>query len=162
MVEWIDGRIVWTPADQLVVDDSKPADNQFNEMRMISTDAEQPPARRYDKQLRGISLQTALEKRRLDQALNAKEFAICAGISYSTARSWFRLPGFPVFHGVVFWGDFVQWRAIQTGVSKCAPSQNASDTIAEQVRILEEGGRLGAYPTRRFIRRKGRVRKRPA
>ena len=66
-----------------------------------------------DKQLRGIQLTTVLEKRRLDQALNAKEFAVCAGVSYSTARSWFRLPGFPAFRGVTFWQDFVQWRTSQ-------------------------------------------------
>jgi hypothetical protein len=63
-----------------------------------------------DKQLQCVSLDAVLEKRRLDQALNAKEFAVCAGVSYSTARSWFHLPGFPVFHGVIFWHDFVQWR----------------------------------------------------
>ena len=61
-----------------------------------------------DKQLRSIKLKDVLEKRRLDQALNAKEFAVAAGISYSTAREWFRLPGFPVFRGVIFWQDFVQ------------------------------------------------------
>src|SRR5579871_6966755 len=71
----------------------------------------------HDKQLQGVSLEAVLEKRRLDQALNAKEFAVCAGVSYSTARSWFHLPGFPVFHGVVFWNDFVQWRAEQYGLS---------------------------------------------
>ncbi len=64
----------------------------------------------HDKQLDGITLESVLEKRRLDQALNAKEFAVCAGVSYSTARSWFHLAGFPVFHGVVFWQDFVHWR----------------------------------------------------
>ena len=63
-----------------------------------------------DKQLRGIRLADVLEKRRLDQALNAKEFAVLAGVSYSTARGWFHLPGFPVFRGVIFWQDFVQWR----------------------------------------------------
>jgi len=63
-----------------------------------------------DNQLRGIRLEDVLEKRRLDQALNAKEFAVCAGVSYSTARGWFHLPGFPVFRGVIFWQDFVQWR----------------------------------------------------
>src|SRR5260221_9473525 len=56
-----------------------------------------------DKQLQGIELEPVLEKQRLGQAMNAKEFAVCAGVSYSTARSWFRLPGFPVFHGVIFW-----------------------------------------------------------
>ncbi len=33
-----------------------------------------------DKQLRGVSLETVVEKRRLDQALNAKEFAVLAGL----------------------------------------------------------------------------------
>lgn len=66
-----------------------------------------------DKQLQGIALEAVLEKRRLDQALNAKEFAVCAGVSYSTARSWFHLAGFPAFHGVIFWQDFVQWRTGQ-------------------------------------------------
>lgn len=64
----------------------------------------------HDKQLRSVSLEAVLSKRRLSQALNAKEFAVSAGISYSTARSWFHLPGFPAFHGVVFWEDFVAWR----------------------------------------------------
>ncbi|MDB5346015.1 MAG: hypothetical protein JWP89_4392 [Schlesneria sp.] len=68
-----------------------------------------------DKQLQGISLESVLEKRRLDQALNAKEFAVCAGVSYSTARCWFHLAGFPAFRGVIFWQDFVQWRTGQTG-----------------------------------------------
>jgi hypothetical protein len=67
-------------------------------------------AQRHDKQLQGIALAAVLEKRRLDQAMNAKEFAVCAGISYSTARDWFHMPGFPVFRGVIFWQDFVQWR----------------------------------------------------
>lgn len=62
-------------------------------------------------------LETVLEKRRLDQALNAKEFAVCAGVSYSTARGWFRLPGFPAFCGVVFWQDFAQWRTKQSAVA---------------------------------------------
>ena len=47
--------------------------------------------------------------------MNAKEFAVCAGVSYSTARTWFRLPGFPVFHGVIFWQDFARWRKSQNG-----------------------------------------------
>jgi hypothetical protein len=68
-----------------------------------------------DKQLRSIKLKHVLEKRRLDQALNAKEFAVAAGISYSTAREWFRLPSFPVFRGVIFWQDFVRWRTDQNG-----------------------------------------------
>src|ERR1039458_114171 len=66
-----------------------------------------------DKQLHGVSLDGVVEKRRLDQALNAKEFAVLAGISYSTARECFLLPCFPVFRGVVFWQDFVQWRSNQ-------------------------------------------------
>ena len=81
-----------------------------------------------EKQLRGIQLAAVLEKRRLDQALNAKEFAVCAGVSYSTARSWFRLPGFPAFRGVIFWQDFVQWRTNQNNFAgqPVTPSQTAS------------------------------------
>lgn len=73
---------------------------------------------RQDKQLQGIALESVLEKRRLDQALNAKEFAVCAGVSYSTARSWFHLSGFPAFRGVIFWQDFVLWRTNQNGLGR--------------------------------------------
>lgn len=68
-----------------------------------------------DKQLSGVTLASVLEKRRLDQALNAKEFAVLAGISYSKARVWFCLPGFPALRGVVFWSDFTAWRRSQAG-----------------------------------------------
>jgi len=68
-----------------------------------------------DKQLRGISLEAILEKRRLDQAMNMKEFAVCAGICYSAARRFFRLDGFPVISGMVFWQDFVKWRNSHIG-----------------------------------------------
>jgi len=78
-----------------------------------------------DKQLQTVDLATVLEKRRLEQALNAKEFAVLVGISYSTARSWFRQPGFPVFCGVVFWQDFVQWRSLRNGLlATTAPDRN--------------------------------------
>ena len=86
-----------------------------------------------DKQLKGITLEAVMEKRRLDQALNAKEFAVCAGVSYSTARSWFHLSGFPVFHGVIFWQDFVQWRTGQNGFgshSENLPHNNGVSTSA--------------------------------
>ena len=70
-----------------------------------------------DKQLRDIRLHGVLQRRQLGQALNAKEFAVLAGLSYSTARAWFRLPGFPVIKGVVFWGDFIEWRRARTGLA---------------------------------------------
>src|ERR1700681_4259690 len=92
------------------------------------------PHHTEDKQLQGIALEAVLEKRRLDQALNAKEFAVCAGVSYSTARAWVQLPGFPVFQGVIFWQDFVQWRADQLGLGK--PPVTASDLST----ILDESG----------------------
>jgi hypothetical protein len=66
-----------------------------------------------DKQLRGISVQIVRLKRDLDQALNMKEFAVLAGISYSLARAWFHMPGFPAMGGMVFWGDFVIGRRSQ-------------------------------------------------
>ena len=75
-----------------------------------------------DKQLRGIKLADVLEKRRLDQALNVKEFAVLAGISYSVAREWFQIKGFPRVQGVVFWKDFVDRRNLQNGGSRL--SQN--------------------------------------
>ena len=97
---------------------------------------------REDKQLRGIELADVLEKRRLDQALNAKEFAVLAAVSYSTAREWFHLPGFPVFRGVVFWQDFVQWRKVQAGF-KIPESPKAAGVAAvglpvRAARILQE------------------------
>jgi hypothetical protein len=81
-----------------------------------------------DKQLQGITLESVLEKRRLDQALNAKEFAVSAGVSYSTARSWFRLADFPVFHGVIFWQDFVRWRTDHNGLNTPSCPQRKDDT----------------------------------
>ena len=83
----------------------------------------------HDKQLEGITLESVMEKRRLDQALNAKEFAVCSGVSYSTARSWFHLPGFPVFHGVVFWQDFVQWRTHHTDLPSQPDGLPQSDVV---------------------------------
>jgi hypothetical protein len=84
---------------------------------MRTSDRDKATGRTSDRQLQGITLNSVMEKRRLDQALNAKEFAVCAGVSYSTARHWFHLPGFPVFHGVIFWQDFVQWRGAHNGLS---------------------------------------------
>lgn len=95
-------------------------------MMKQGSDDKRPPKSR-DKYLQAVSLEAVIEKRHLDQALNVKEFAICAGISYSTARYWFRLPGFPVFQGVIFWSDFEQWRASQTGLCQ------STSVIAEDV-----------------------------
>ncbi len=81
-----------------------------------------------DKQLNGTSLTNVLRKRTLDQALNAKEFAVAAGISYSAARQWFRLPGFPLLNGVVFWTDFVRWRRTQAGPNR--PGEDGPQTKA--------------------------------
>ena len=78
------------------------------------------PSMALDKQLRDIKLHGVLQRRQLGQALNAKEFAVLAGLSYSTARAWFRLPGFPVIKGVIFWGDFIEWRRARTGLSQAA------------------------------------------
>lgn len=97
---------------------------------MGQRDSDRHSPHSHDKQLQGITLEAVMEKRRLDQALNAKEFAVCAGVSYSTARSWFHLPGFPVFHGVVFWQDFVQWRAAQCGI-RTPPEDSSDDDAAE-------------------------------
>jgi hypothetical protein len=66
-----------------------------------------------DKQLRGIDIHEVRRKRDADQALNIKEFAVLAGISYSVARDWFHSTGFPSVHGMIFWVDFVLWRRAQ-------------------------------------------------
>ena len=77
-----------------------------------------------DKQLLNVALDHVVEKRRLDQALTTKEFAVLAGVSYSCARLWFREPGFPAIRGVVFWQDFVQWRNAKTGL------QNVNEVVS--------------------------------
>jgi hypothetical protein len=83
-----------------------------------------------DKQLSGIKLKVVLQKKRLGQALNAKEFAVLAGIAYSNSREWFHIHDFPTFNGVVFWEDFVLWRQRRTGVSSLSnldkPEKNKS------------------------------------
>ena|SRR5436190_6726346 len=99
-----------------------------------------------DKQLYGVTLDRVVEKRRLGQALNAKEFAVLAGISYSAAREWFRVPGFPVFRGFVFWQDFTDWRrahviegsAQSTPVGGREGSITAKELPAKAARILVE------------------------
>jgi hypothetical protein len=85
----------------------------------------------HDKQLVHVELDQVVEKRRLDQALNAKEFAVLAGISYSAARAWFRQPGFPTLCGVVFWQEFVQWRNVRTGLQKASVG-SSHDTEYQQ------------------------------
>ena len=95
-----------------------------------------------DKQLQGITLEAVLEKRRLDQALNAKEFAVCAGVSYSTARDWFHLAGFPVFRGVIFWQDFVQWRAGQNGFKNPSLPQRNGETVAAAATLPPRAARI--------------------
>jgi hypothetical protein len=88
-----------------------------------------------DKQLRDIKLDDVLQKRRLDQALNTKEFAVLAGISYSAARGWFRTPGFPAVHGVVFWGDFVEWRRNLTGlIEKANARGDGPQAVGDELR----------------------------
>jgi hypothetical protein len=95
-----------------------------------------------DKQLQDTALEAVLEKRRLDQALNAKEFAVCAGVSYSTARSWFHLAGFPAFHGVIFWQDFVHWRAGQNGFKSPSSPQRDGDTAVAASKLPPRAARI--------------------
>ena len=92
-----------------------------------------------DKQLSAITLEGVLQKRQLEQALNAKEFAVLAGISYTTARDWFRIPDFPVFRGVVFWQDFADWRTRQNR-SRCeSVMQKKSAGSEAAAKILSSG-----------------------
>ena len=109
---------------------------------MKPLNSETPLAQRHEKQLRGIALEFVLEKRRLDQALNAKEFAVCAGVSYSTARNWFRLPGFPAFRGVIFWQDFAQWRTKQNGVTSRADVSRPVGEVASAHSLPARAARI--------------------
>ena len=95
-----------------------------------------------DKQLRGIKIADVLEKRRLGQALNMKEFAVLAGISYSVAREWFQMQGFPRFEGVVFWQDFVDWRngRNEQNTSRKNPPQQADATVALELKRPSASG----------------------
>ena len=107
-----------------------------------------------DKQIAGVRMNEVLKKRRLDQPLNAKEFAVLTGVSYSTARQWFRMPGFPAIRGLVFWGDFVEWRRALSGLAnggnqpradaECTPDlsgqRRAAKLPARAMEILAEAG----------------------
>lgn len=99
----------------------------------------------HDKQLHRVSLEEVTAKRRLDQALNAKEFAVLAGISYSTAREWFRAANFPSFKGVVFWQDFVLWRRAQSGLTgiqnKCAQEKVGKEISRASDNVVPTGSR---------------------
>jgi len=104
-----------------------------------------------DAQLAGITQQAVLRKSRWDQALNAKEFAMLAGLSYTTARAWFRLAGFPVVQRRVFWSDFVKWRRGQFELNKSGMNSRPErpngprpglnlDLPPKAARILAEAG----------------------
>jgi len=83
----------------------------------------------HDKQLRGVKIAEVRRKRDADQALNIKEFAVLAGVSYSVAREWFQSGGFPALHGKVFWQDFVLWRRtrnLKQNVSAPTPAENGA------------------------------------
>ena len=100
-----------------------------------------------EKQLESVKLEEVLQKRELDQALNAKEFAILAGVSYSIARQWFRLPGFPAFRGFVFWSDFTDWRRkqIASGVPEgpvLAPAPASPTNGAALLGLPERAARI--------------------
>lgn len=97
-----------------------------------------------DKQLVHVNYDQVAEKRRLDQALNAKEFAVLAGISYSTARSWFRQPGFPAIRGYVFWQDFVQWRTAKNALQ----TANEPAPLPAKLQSPERVNRLMQYSPR--------------
>ena len=86
-----------------------------------------------DKQLQGVNLEAVRQKRDLDQALNTKEFAVLAGISYSLAREWFRMPGFPVVGSVVFWEDFVLWRRTRNQMKAQSEFVPTEDGTSDQI-----------------------------
>ena len=70
----------------------------------------------------------------LNVVTDIKEFAVLAGVSYSVAREWFHLPGFPALLGKVFWADFVLWRRSQNR-PKSLPSCNASKNAEAEYKL---------------------------
>ena len=77
-------------------------------------------------------------------ALNIKEFAVLAGVSYSVAREWFQLKGFPRFEGVVFWQDFVVWRNHRNGA--IAADKNSPQPAASLLPESKHPATLGLPP----------------
>jgi hypothetical protein len=72
---------------------------------------------------------TAEEKRLQGKALSLREFAQAGGISYSLAIALSKEPGFPIFHGKIWWEDFVIWRrrAIQYFPHRCMHEDHPPD-----------------------------------
>jgi hypothetical protein len=103
-------------------------------------------SRPRDKQLVQLKLSALIKKRELDQALNPKEFARLAGVSYSQARDWFHKPGFPAVGNVVFWNDFVAWRRAQCGLTtmleraKCEAVKSGPLTQSRHSSQIESAG----------------------
>jgi hypothetical protein len=94
-------RLTFTTRVSRLVDShpkSRPVEGR--EKRALVVEAGGPVGKASRADCRGwLGRKAVLEKQRMGQAMNAKEFAVCAGASYSTARSWFHLSGFPAFHG---------------------------------------------------------------
>ena len=88
-----------------------------------------------DKQLVNIAPRAVQEKIRLNQCLNAREFAVATGFNYLAARNLFRMEGFPIFLGKVFWSDWETYRRRATGSSRRprrATAPKASETQSVQ------------------------------
>lgn len=81
---------------------------------------------------------TPEEKKSQGKALSLREFAQAGGITYSLAIALSKEPGFPIFHGKIWWEDFVIWRrqAIQHSPHRYTsedPQPGAGHTIDELV-----------------------------
>lgn len=85
--------------------------------------------------------------------LNAKEFAVLAGLSYTTARAWFRLAGFPVVQRRVFWSDFVEWVR-----SQLEPNKSGMNSRPERPNGPRPGLNLDLPPQGGANPRRGRLR----
>ncbi len=74
--------------------------------------------------------------------LNAEEFAVHAGYSYTAARALFREAGFPVIRGLVTWDDWVIYRRQQSGISR-RPRKEAGPRMSPADRSDEPGPTRG-------------------
>ena len=91
---------------------------------------------RRDRQLMGASFQAADQKRRRDQPSNAEDCEAVSAICCTAARELFKLPGFPLVKGMVYWSDYVIWRQSDGQLKPRSSSSHESPDRSRQ--ILED------------------------
>jgi hypothetical protein len=94
-----------------------------------------------NRQLAHIDFATIKAKSDVGLALNLRELSVRTGFGYTQVRRWI-LVGLPVFHGKVFWGDFVAWKAQRLGLNLASqaiqnrPTPPVVETIARPAKEI--------------------------